>query len=245
MFFHHHTIRKYTTALLDVFNDLEVPRYNEDGTLIKAINVPIFFSSRERAIQLTEQQYAENNGMQNILPKMALSLDSMNKANSRDTNKNKKINLRANDNNTVSFQLNSVSYDFSFTLHIMTRTMTDLTTIVEQILPQFRPTMNIRVREFDFSDTLETLPISMDGVSFDFPDEMGEDDGIRILTAEINITLRGNIHLPVKDNVNTISTVIATLYGPTDNKIARSTATAFDNDTIEYSGADAEAEGEV
>ena len=241
MFFHHHTIRKYTTALLDVFSDLEVPRYDQEGNLIKAINVPIVFSSRERAVQLIEKAYTDNNGEQNILPRLALSMDSMEKATDRDTNRSKKINIQGDPDDTgkLTYQYNSVAYDFNYTLHIMARTMTDLTVIIEQILPQFRPTMNIRIQELDFLDKMISIPISNEGVSFDFPIDEDEDADIRILTADISLRMRGDIHLPVKDG-SVIKYIEATLYDPDVGNISRTIVegTPFDDDSITYTKED-------
>lgn len=199
MFYHHHTVRKYTISLLDVFNDIEVPRYNDEGLLIKTINVPIVFAStRDRAVQLIEQDYTATEGQQVLLPRMALSLTSLEKATSRDTNRYNKVNLNKVEDGSVSYQYNSVAYDFSFTLSIMTRTMTDLMVIVEQILPMFRPTMNMRFRELEFANEDTSVPVNLGAVSFDFPESMDEDDNIKILSATIDLSIRGALHLPIK-----------------------------------------------
>lgn len=232
MYYHFNSIRKYTVALLDTFGDIEIPRYNEDGELIKIINVPITFSSRERAVQLVEQDYATNNGNVNILPRLALSLDSMNKATNRDTNKSKKINITTKDNNTYSLSYNSVSYDFMFTLHILARTMSDLTMIVEQILPQFRPTLNIRLQELDFINDDASIPINFDGISFDFPIDTDIDSDIRTLTADLSLTMRGNLYLPLKD-AKIVKEVYATIEEP-NGAISATAYKAFDDSSVLY-----------
>lgn len=232
MYFHHNSIRKYTTSLLKVFNNIEVPRYNEDGTVFKVINIPIVFSTRERAIYLIEKDYTNSgSGDQNILPKMALSLVSIERAPMRDVNKYAKKIFYDENNKPIKIQPSSVSYDMNFTLHIMARTMTDLTIIVEQILPLFRPTMNIRIKELDYFEDTTSVPINFNGISFDFPMDNGEDDDVRILTADIDMTLRGNLFLPIKD-----STVITSVYTNIIGNGALAATLeqhAFDDDTIE------------
>lgn len=232
MYYHFNSIRKYTVALLETFGDVEIPRYDEEGQLIKVINVPIVFSTRERAVQLIEQDYATNNGTANILPRLALSLDSMNKATNRDTNKTKKINVITKDDKNYTFHYNSVSYDLSFTLHILARTMSDLTLILEQILPQFRPTLNIRLQELDFIEEDTTIPINFDGVSFDFPVDTDIDSDIRTLTADLSLTMRGNLYLPIKD-AKIIKEVYATLQDA-NGDLSTTAYKAYDDDTVLY-----------
>lgn len=200
MFFHHHTTRKYTVSLLKLFNDIEVPRYDEEtGALLSVVNVPINFSTKERAVQLITEEYTTNSNNNNILPVMSLTLNSIDKAYNRDTNKYSKKVFYDEKNKPVNYQINSASYNFSYTISIMARTMTDLTTIVEQILPMFRPTYNIRIQELDYLEETTSIPLDFEGISFDFPDEQGIEDDIRIVSAEISLTLRGNLYLPIKD----------------------------------------------
>lgn len=230
MFFHHKSIRKYTSALLSVFNDIEVPRYNEDGTVNKYLTVPIAFSTRERAIQMTDEDYKETNVNNKILPKMALSLNNMNKASNRDTSKyNRKIYYDDN-NKPKKLEINSVSYDFSYTLHIIARTMTDLTVIIEQILPLFRPTYNIRIQELDYHEETTSLPLELGGVSFDFNMDTDIDEDIRLVMADIELTLRGNLYLPIRD-VKFIDTVIANIISNGDIASTVET-TVFGDETI-------------
>ena len=231
MYFHHNTTKKYTTSLLNVFNDIEIPRYNKDGTVLKVINVPIVFSSRERAVQLIESDYEKYGQSQNVLPKMALSLNSIDKSPNRDTNKyNKKIYYDEN-NKPKSYQINSVSYNFSYTLHILARTMSDLTMIIEQILPLFRPTYNIRLKELDYQEETTSVPIELGGVSFDLPVDLSEDDDIRIISADIELTLRGNMYLPIKDT-GVIEHIITNIV--TNSKIVNTLEEkAYDDETVE------------
>lgn len=222
--------------MLDIFSDIEIPRYGENGEILKTITVPIVFSSRERAVQLVEQDYATNNGSANILPKLALSLDNMSKATSRDTNKTKKLNITTKDNTNYTYQYNSVAYDFAFTLHILARTMSDLTVIVEQILPQFRPTLNIRFKELEFSEEEATIPINFDGIQFDFPIDSDIDSDIRFITADLSLTMRGNLYLPIKD-AKIVKEVYATIEDPSGGSTT-SAYKAFDDSSVVYTKTD-------
>jgi hypothetical protein len=236
MYFHHNTIRKYTTSLLKIFNDIEVPRFKEDGSVQKVINVPIKFSTMERAVTLIEDEHTANGVNSNVLPKMALSLNSMSKDTARDTNKYARDTYYDVDGVPVKYNMNSVAYSFSYTLHIIARTMSDLTMIVEQILPLFRPTYNIRIKELDIKEETTSIPVSLDGVSFDFDYDGDEDSDIRMVTADIDLTMRGNLYLPIKE-AKIIEHVYANFIE--NGKILTTVEEhAYDDDTIDVGGND-------
>ena len=202
-YFFHASIKNYTIALLDLFNDIHVPRYNSDGERIKDITIPIKFGGRDKAYLLSEYDIDNiNNGNVNVLPRMVLQFDSMSKAQDRDTNKLSKINKRkiGSDPSSLMYEYhyNARAYDFSFTLFIATRTFTDATIIVEQIAPMFRPDVSLKIQELDIQDEPTTVPVSIDDFSFTLPEDMTEDE-IRIIEVEVPITLKGNLYLPITD----------------------------------------------
>jgi hypothetical protein len=198
-YFFHNSIKNYTIAVLDLFNDIHVPRYDEDGNRIKDITVPIKMGNRDKAFQLSEHDI-ENllSGNVNILPRMALEFESMNKAQERDTNKLHKINKKSLNELSYEYHYNAVAYDFNYNVHIATRTFTDATIIVEQIAPMFRPDITIKIQELDIQSEPTSIPVSIGDFNFVLPDELAEDD-IRIIEVSFPITVKGNLYLPIKD----------------------------------------------
>lgn len=197
-FFAHNTIRKYTLGLLDTFNDIQVERTLAD-TSKQYITVPITYGSRDKAFVFSEmdvENFQKNN--YNVLPRMALSLLTLNKDQKRDTNKFNKINKTIN-GNIVTFQYNAVSYTFTYELAIATRSMTELAMILEQILPHFNPTYNLRVKELDLQEDDTTVPVSLMSVDLDAPNNIGQDDDIRICSGTIMLDVRGSIYQPFTD----------------------------------------------
>lgn len=197
-YFHHQSIKKNTVAILDLFNDIEVPRFNEIGERIKTITVPIVFGNRDKLFQMLDQTNINLTTMNvNAYPRMALSFDGLSKASNRDTNKLTKVNKSSGDK-TISFQFNPVAYNFSFTLYIATRTLTDMTVIIEQIAPLFRPTRTLLIKEIDIQDTPSELTLEIGDFSLTLPDTLSSED-IRIVECSLPLTLRGNLYLPIKE----------------------------------------------
>ena len=202
-YFHHQSIKNYTIALLDLFNDIHVPRYKKNGDLLHDIIVPIKFGNKDKAYALSEHDIENlHTGNVNVLPRMVLQFDGMSKAQERNTNKLSKINKRKVGNDPKSllyeYHYNAVAYDFNFTIFIATRTFTDATIIVEQIAPMFRPDLTMKIQELDIQDEPTSVPVALEDFSFTLPDEMQEDE-IRIIEVEFPVIVKGNLYLPITD----------------------------------------------
>jgi hypothetical protein len=201
-FFFHNSIKNYTIALLDLFNDIHIPRYSEEGERLKDIIIPIKFGNRDKAFQLDEHEI-ENliNGNINVLPKMALEFNSMSKALDRNTNKNHKINKRKVSTDPAAlmyeYHYNAVAYDFEFTLYLATRTFTDATMVIEQIAPMFRPDISMKIWELDIQEEPTTVPVAIGDFDITLPDL--DPDEIRIIEVSLPITLKGNLYMPITD----------------------------------------------
>jgi hypothetical protein len=201
-FFFHNSVKNYTIALLDLFNDIHIPRYNEEGERLQDIVIPIKFGNRDKAYQLDEHEM-ENliNGNINVLPKMVLEFNSMSKALDRNTNKNQKINKRkvSTDPSALMYEYhyNAVAYDFEFTLYLATRTFSDATMVIEQIAPMFRPDISMKIWELDIQEEPTTVPVAIGDFDITLPDL--DPDEIRIVEVSLPITLKGNLYMPIKE----------------------------------------------
>lgn len=197
---HNQTLKKYTVAILDAFNDIKIPVYNKKGKITKEIKVPIQFGNKDKAYRLDNLNSNLKAGNNYTLPRMALSFNSMNKATNRDTSKYSKINLKSKEDNRkmVQFQFNSVAYDFQFTLHIATRTLSEMMLITESITPLFRPTYTLPVFELDIQEEPTDIILELNGVELNIPEELADDE-LRIIMCDIPLNLRGNMYLPIMD----------------------------------------------
>lgn len=197
---HHQILKKYTIALLDTFNNINLPVYSKKGKLLREIKVPITFGNKDKVYRIHNTNENLKAGNNNQLPRMALSFNGLSKASHRDTSKYTKINLHSKEdsNKMVSFQFNSVAYDFQFTLHIASKTLTEMMFITESITPLFRPTYTIPVYELDIQQEPTNIILELSSVDLQIPEDLGEED-LRIIMCDIPLNLRGNMYLPVTD----------------------------------------------
>lgn len=227
-FYHHQTLSKLTLALLDTFNDVAVERFDDQGLRIGDYTVPIVFGGRDKAYVISEQDSeAMLRGNVNILPRMALTFESLVPARNRQTNKYIKINKDIG-TEKVQFQYNAVPMDFTYTIHIATRTMSDMSMIVEQILPYFNPTYSLFINELEIQDEPTSIPVTMEDVSIVLPEEY-EPDEIRIIEGTITLTVKGNLYPPIKE-AGKVNKVKIYMGHDLDNTKLRSTRYQFDVD---------------
>ena len=192
---HHGTIRKYTAALLDFFNGIEIQYEDSNGT-VRSRNVPIKYSSREKinvlSDYLTEQLVSGNT---NVLPRASLALSTMIKADQRITNKNVKIATIKTDD-TFEYMYNSVPYEFTFELAIQCRGMNEAMMIVEQIAPKFNPTVNIDVWDASNLDEPTRVPVKLLDIGIE--SEEYEEISSNLVNVNIGLSIMGNLYPPIK-----------------------------------------------
>lgn len=194
-FFHHGTIRKYTAAILDLFNDFEIQYENSLGET-KSRPIPIRYSSREKATifdEYTTEQLLSGN--YSILPRASLTLQSMSKVDSRVTNKNTKINQYKTDD-SIEFSFNSVPYEFTFEIIVQCRGMSEAAQIIEQIAPKFNPTVNIDVWDAANLNEPTRIPVRLTDIQLSSEDY--EDLSTNIFTVTFSLSLTGNLYPPIK-----------------------------------------------
>lgn len=201
-FFHHQTIRKYTLAMLSTFNNIEVQKLKSDGSTVLSSTVPIRFSSREKALILDEHETKDIlNGNYNIIPRMSLVFNTMQKALERSTSKFNKINRKITDPvngpSYASYQYNSVPYDFNYTIIAIADGMNEASMIAEQIAAYFNPVYNLKINEIPLQDEPGTIPLILNDVSFD--QEEYTELSTNLVTVTFDLTLKGNIYPPIRD----------------------------------------------
>lgn len=193
--YHHGTIRKYTAALLDLFNGIEVQHDDSNGNTITK-SIPLKYSSREKATifdEYTSEQLLSGN--YSILPRASLSLVTMTKADQRVTNKNVKI-AKVQTSDSFEYMYNSVPYEFTFELNVQCRGMNEASQIIEQIATKFNPTVNIDVWDASNLDEPTRVPVKLLDISFE--QEAYEDLSSNIVSLSFGISIMGNLYPAIK-----------------------------------------------
>jgi len=208
-YYYPRTIRAVTIALLDMFNDIRVVKYDEHNNPVGEKFVPITFGPVEKYHQdRTENHYYDSEGVEHNqryylqIPRMALVLNGIAYDPERASGSNEwrywmkeSLGLSETQTNKIISDYQPTPYNFNFTLHIKNDSMDFLSQILENILPYFNPSLMLRVKEFSFLNIERDLPVSIDGINPDFIDD--EDaTATRFVNCSMNITVKGFMYRP-------------------------------------------------
>lgn len=207
--FYHRVIRKMVIAFGNMFNNIKLVRYTQDGlTEIERINVPISYSNKEKFYKrITEDPNLANQTL-TVLPRMAfemagLSYDPLRKISSH-------LNLYDNEGTTTGSKFKWTPYNFDFNLSIFVRNTEDGTQIIEQILPYFTPDYTVTIDFLNMDNLKLDVPIVFNSVTYN-QDYDGLPDITRTLTWDLNFTMKGYLFGPIS-TVKVIKKVTANVY---------------------------------
>lgn len=196
--FYHGTLRRYVIMFGNLFNEIQINRFDNTGNKIQTVQVPIAYGPKQRFIERT---LADPTGLKKsiaiTLPTISFAMSSMTYAPQRKLNSTLKYKSNFNDGTDKKFSsiFAPVPYDFNFNLSILTRNSEDGIQILEQIVPFFTP---------DFTVTMKVLPEA--GINLDIPIELtsvnsddqyeGDFESKRILTWELEFVVKGYLFGP-------------------------------------------------
>lgn len=241
-YYYPETVRNVTVALLDMFDDFFIKRYDKtparDASIVKTVRVPIMFGPNEKR-HLDELRIGKDGYQAPPVPRMSLILTGIEYDPSRASGINEirhfyDTNLQLNGLDQFFTELNPAPYNYNFTLSIQTESVSDFSQIVENILPYFNPMRYLRVKEFAFLNIERDLPVLMGGITPNFSDVMEVSDK-RKIDGDIELKVQGWMYRPI-DAVKIIkyikSKYIISQFDETGN-ITPITATSY---TINTSG---------
>ena len=232
--FYHGTLRRYVIMFGNLFNEIQIERYNTAGTKVQTLNVPIEYGPKQKFIQRTISDPEGNREISTTLPRLGFEFTSMSYVGQRKLNSAHKISRGVNTGGLdFNFMYSPVPYDFNFSLHILTKNTEDGTQIVEQIVPFFTPDFTVTMKMVPEMDLNMDIPIELISVTASDTYE-GDFDSPRIQTFQLDFVIKGYLFGPVnkfkyivREDVNLIDD------GSAINKAIISTQTFTGNSEFE------------
>lgn len=196
--FYHGTLRRYVIMFGNLFNEIQIDRWDANGNKIQTLNVPIEYGPKQKFIQRVTADPTLNREISTTLPRLGFELTSLSYAPLRKLNSAHYYYKGQNTGGTdFSYTFAPVPYDMNFSLHALAKNAEDATQIVEQIMPFFTP---------DWTVTMKVLPEL--GLTLDIPIELisvssedtydGDFESRRVLTWQLDFTVKGYLFGPVK-----------------------------------------------
>lgn len=196
--YNHGAIRKYIIMFGNMFNDINVVRYNNSGQAIQAIRVPIAYGPREKFLARLDQDPTLSRQVAIQLPRLSFEITNMSYSPNRALNKLVKSTAISSGTNTLRTQYTPVPYDINIQLSGMFANNEDAVQVVEQILPFFRPEWTNSVKIIPEMGDYYDVPTVLNSMSIE--DTYDSDyQTRRAIIYTFDFTVKGYIFGPVSN----------------------------------------------
>jgi len=209
-YYHFKILEKITSGILDLFNEIYIKKWKWIGGSsqweLQDHLVPIEIATKGRIIREYENIKSgtiRTGGAvkrQANIPRMALMLIDLN---SKVEFKNSSLNLvkgaTANELGILKYVQAPLWLQGSYELSIITRTLDEMSQIIEQILPRFNPHFPINVRIIPEIDLTVSLPITVEAaVPFEIEEDLDK-ESIRFIQATLQVLAPMPIFSPLTE----------------------------------------------
>lgn len=181
----------------NLFNEIQIERYDKNGTKTQTLNVPIEYGPKQKFITRITADPTLNRPISITLPRIGFQFVSMAYAPSRKLNSSHKFTVGQNTGGLdFDFVRVPVPYDMNFSLYVFVRNAEDGTRIIEQILPFFTPDWTVTMKVLPELSINMDVPIELISVTSDDQYE-GDFETRRVLTWQLDFTVKGYLFGPV------------------------------------------------
>jgi hypothetical protein len=238
-FFYNEVLRKTVVSFGTLFNNFEIKRYNNAGTVVESINVPLSYGPTQKFISRIQQQAVLKKETQITLPRMSFEMQGMNYDPTRKLAP-LKVAVTKKDNDSMYKQYMPVPYNISFELAIYTINQDDGLQIVEQILPFFQPQFTITLKLIAETDEKRDVPIVLNNINYQ-DQYRGNFEQREVIIWRLQFTAKTYLFGPVADT-GVIKKTIASFYSDSNAAVARRERTYT---TVPKATTDQDGDGDV
>lgn len=216
-------------ALIDLFDKIEINRYNPDGTIHKIIRVPvtIHFSKNFADFVLNTQDKPES---KHTTPILGLRMGTPQRNVAGITSSSYIREIYDTKTKRVIRDRRPSPWTWTYTLTAYCESIYDHHQIMQNIMPYFDPYFNVRLKEFEFSNLKRDVIVELTGVSPQYNDELDREKA-RTYVCEYTFAVKFDMYTPIyfATLIKEINDTISIRKLP----VAKITNVELDNITIE------------
>ena len=166
--FYHETMRKVVVAFGTIFNNINIVRKNNSGTIIQKMKVPLAYGPKQKFLTRLDNDPSLNKKVAVTLPRIGFEIANLAYDPVRKLNRVQRFKkVKSSDKNKLDVQYMPVPYNLDFTLYVMAKNSDDALQIVEQILPYFQPDYTITINDMSDMGIKRDVPIILSSVSYE------------------------------------------------------------------------------
>ena len=197
--FYHETVRNIIVAFGTMFNNLQIVRKDNSGTVTQAMKVPLAYGPKQKWLTRLDADPSLANSVAITLPRLGFEIGSLTYDSTRKLNrvqKFKKVKSASSDANKLDTQFMPVPYNMDITLYAMAKNSDDALQMVEQILPFFQPDYTLTLNDMADMGIKRDVPIILNSVAYE-DNYQGDFESRRAIIYTLAFTLKFYLYGPV------------------------------------------------
>lgn len=218
---YHSAIRKYIIMFGNMFNDIDVTRYNNAGDATQTLRVPIAYGPKEKFLARLRQNPDITREVAIVLPRLAFEITGFNYDSTRQMNRQNRLTSVGSGNNSLRSGWAPAPYNIDMSLYGMFANQEDAVQVVEQILPYFRPEWTNSVKIVPSLGVYVDVPTVLQGMTIEDTYE-ADFQSRRAIIYTFNFTIKGYIYGPVT-NKGVITRTKVDFHIPSSNTLVSTT----------------------
>ena len=206
--FYHETVRNVIVAFGTMFNNINIVRKDNNGTITQSMKVPLAYGPKQKWLTRLDTDPSLASAVAITLPRLGFEIGSLSYDSTRKLNrvqKFKKVKSSSSDANKLDTQFMPVPYNMDITLYAMAKNSDDALQIVEQILPFFQPDYTLTLNDMADMGIKRDIPIILNDVGYE-DNYQGDFESRRAIIYTMAFTTKFYLYGPV-----TSSSVIKTV----------------------------------
>ena len=206
--FYHETVRNVIVAFGTMFNNINIVRKDNNGTITQSMKVPLAYGPKQKWLTRLDTDPSLASAVAITLPRLGFEIGSLTYDATRKLNrvqKFKKVKSSSSNTNKLDTQFMPVPYNMDITLYAMAKNSDDALQIVEQILPFFQPDYTLTLNDMADMGIKRDVPIILNDVGYE-DNYQGDFESRRAIIYTMGFTTKFYLYGPV-----TSSSVIKTV----------------------------------
>ena len=198
--FYHETIRKVVIAFGSMFNDIQLVRKDNSGTITQSMKVPLAYGPREKFLVRLREDADLAKQVAVTLPRIGFEISSITYDASRKLNRVQQFKkVKGTTSKQLDTQYMPVPYNVGFSLYILAKQSDDGLQIVEQILPYFQPDYTITLNDNVDMGIKRDVPVVLNSVNYE-DTYQGDFTARTTLIYTLDFTAKFYLYGPVTSN---------------------------------------------
>ena len=166
--FYHETIRNIVIAFGTMFNDIQLVRKDNSGTITQTMKVPLAYGPREKFLVRLREDADLTKQVAITLPRIGFEIQNLSYDATRKMSRVQRFKkVKGASTKQLDTQYMPVPYNLEFQLYILAKQSDDALQIVEQILPYFQPDYALTINDMADMGITRDIPIVLNSIGYE------------------------------------------------------------------------------